>query len=263
MSTIETRACLAEVNGIELHYELRGQGEPLVLLHGFSGSGADWAHVYDLDELARSYQLVIPDMRGHGRSSNPRGTFTHLEHALDVLALLGTLGIHKFKAIGLSMGANTLLHVATRQPERVGAMVIVAATSYFPEQARKIMRTLSDEGRSDEEWTAMRARHTRGDDQVRALFRQTLAFADSYDDLCFTPPSLARITARTLIVNGDRDPLYPLEIHVEMVRSIPGSSLWIIPSAGHGPIFGAWRGAFVRASTAFLRDELAESAAFV
>ena len=58
--------------GAELHYDLRGDGEPLLLLHGFTGSGADWVHLFDvdgLDELARRFRLIIPDARGHGRST--------------------------------------------------------------------------------------------------------------------------------------------------------------------------------------------------
>jgi hypothetical protein len=54
----------------------------------------------------------------------------------------------------------------------------------------------------------------------------------------FTPAYLATIQARTLIVQGDRDPFYPVEISVEMARGIPHSSLWIIPNSGHAPVFG-------------------------
>jgi pimeloyl-ACP methyl ester carboxylesterase len=73
-----------------------------------------------------------------------------------------------------------------------------------------------------------------GDEQIEAILASTKAFADSYDDMNFTPPYLGKITARTLIVQGDRDPLYPVEISVEMTRAIPQSSLWIVPKAGHG-----------------------------
>ena len=54
----------------------------------------------------------------------------------------------------------------------------------------------------------------------------------------FTPPSLSQITAPTLIVYGDRDFLYPVEMGVEMYRAIPRSALWVVPNRGHGPIFG-------------------------
>jgi pimeloyl-ACP methyl ester carboxylesterase len=99
----------------------------------------------------------------------------------------------------------------------------------------------------------MRERHKLGDDQIRALWRNAHAFKDSYDDMNFTPPYLSTIQARTLLVAGDRDPLYPVDIFVEMYRAIPRSALWVLPNGGHGPIFGEARDAFVRTALAFLR----------
>jgi pimeloyl-ACP methyl ester carboxylesterase len=65
---------------------------------------------------------------------------------------------------------------------------------------------------------------------------------------------LSTIQARTLIVQGDRDPLYPVELSVEMAKAIPQSSLWIIPNAGHGPVIGErWPG-FIKAAASFLRN---------
>lgn len=243
----------APINGIDMYYEARGDGEPLVLLHGFFGSSGDWVHLFDLDALSRSYRLVIPDMRGHGRSTNPPGTITHRQCALDIFALLDRLSIETFKAVGVSLGGNTLLHMATQQPERVDAMVLVSAPSYFPQQARAVMGAVTVESRTDAEWQAMRARHKHGDEQIRALWRQANAFKDSYDDMSFTPPYLSTIKARTLIVSGDRDALYPVDIFLEQYRAIPRSLLWILPNGGHGPIFGDTRDQFVRTGLSFLR----------
>jgi pimeloyl-ACP methyl ester carboxylesterase len=246
-------ASVDSINGIGMAYELRGDGEPLVLLHGFTGCGGDWVHVFDLDELARRHRLIIPDARGHGRSTNPAGTFTHRQCALDTLALLDRLGVARFKAVGASLGGNTLLHMATLAPERVAAMVLVSATPYYPKQARAIMAAVTDEGHSPDEWQMMRARHAHGDGQIRALWRHANGFKDSYDDLTFTPPHLATIRARTLIVYGDRDPLYPVELALEMYRAIPDAALWVVPGGGHGPIYGAAeREAFARAASVFL-----------
>ena len=194
----------------------------------------------------------MPDARAHGRSTNPGGAFTHRQCARDVLALCDHLGVARCKAIGLSLGGNTLLHVATADPDRVGAMVLIGAPSYFPAQARAIMRSFTAETRTAADWAMMRARHAHGDDQIRALWRTAVGFADSYDDMTFTPPHLATIRARTLIVTGDRDPLYPLEIFVEQHRAIPGSALQVLPNGGHDAVFGAGRADFVRAALAFL-----------
>ncbi|MGK3996696.1 alpha/beta fold hydrolase [Sorangium sp. So ce1024] len=261
METAPAVGRTASVNGIDMVCDVRGEGPPLVLLHGFTGVSGDWAHVFDLAELAREHTVITPDLRGHGRSNNPAGSLTIRQCALDVLALLDALGVTTFRAVGLSLGAKCLLHLGTRQPDRVESMVLVSATPYFPEQARAIMRLVTDEGRSAEEWEEMRRRHTLGDAQIRALWRQPRRFAASHDDMSFTPPHLATITARTMIVHGDRDPLYPAELALEMHRAIPRSSLWILPDSGHSPVFGAWREPFARAALAFLRGEPGERAA--
>jgi pimeloyl-ACP methyl ester carboxylesterase len=246
---------ITTTDGAELHYQVRGAGEPLLLLHGFTGSSGDWVHLFDLDQLARRYRLIMPDARGHGRSTNPSGAFTHRQCARDALALCDQLGVARCKAIGLSLGGNTLLHVATQSPDRVTAMVLIGAPSYFPAPARAIMKTFAPEARSDQEWTAMRARHAHGDEQIRALWRTAVGFADSYEDMSFTPPHLASIRARTLIVTGDRDPLYPLEIFVEQYRAIPQAALHVLPNGGHDAVFGPARTDFVRAALAFLQAD--------
>ncbi len=239
------------INDIEMYYETRGEGEPLVLLHGGGGAGTNWGLVFA--EPPEGCQLVIPDLRGHGRSTNPSTKLTFRQVALDVFALLDRLGIERFKAIGLSMGAKTLLHMGTQQPDRIEAMVMVSATPYFPQQARSIMGALTPENRSDAEWEQMRQWHRHGDEQIRKLWTQMNGLKDSYDDMTFTPPYLSTITARTLIVHGDRDPLYPVNLAFEMYSAIPHSYLWVVPNGGHGPIFGDMAGRFVETSLAFLR----------
>jgi pimeloyl-ACP methyl ester carboxylesterase len=242
------------IDDIELHYEVRGEGEPLLLLHGFFGSSADWVHLFELDELAQRYRLIMPDARGHGRTNNPSGAFTHRRCAEDALRLLDHLGVDRCKAVGLSLGGNTLLHVATRAPDRIEAMVLIAGTSYIPAPARAIMAAIREDGHPEAEWEAMRARHKLGDEQIRALWRIARGFADSYDDLDFTPPKLSTIRARTLITTGDRDQLYPLEIFVEQYRSIPRAALYVLPGAGHDAVFGVARPDFVRTALAFLAE---------
>src|SRR5262245_51995602 len=83
-----------DLNGMQMYYGTHGAGEPLVLLHGFGGSGSSaWGRF--IPELAKSYQVIVPDLRGHGRSTNPANQFTHRQAALDVFALLDQLGVKK------------------------------------------------------------------------------------------------------------------------------------------------------------------------
>src|SRR5215831_14823924 len=107
------------INGFEMHYDVRGSGEPLLLLHGGMGTGEDWRHVFPSDP--GGYRVIVPDLRGHGRSTNPSRAFTFRQCAADVAALLEHLGVQRAKAIGLSLGAKTLLHVATLEPARIEA----------------------------------------------------------------------------------------------------------------------------------------------
>jgi pimeloyl-ACP methyl ester carboxylesterase len=227
-----------------------GSGEPLLLLHGFTGTGDDWSHVF-ADPLT-GFRVIAPDLPGHGRSPNPRAHFKFADVARDVFSLLDDFKVDRVKAIGMSAGANTLLHMATQQPNRIDAMIHVSGTPRFPDQARAIMRTMTEEARTEAEWNEMRGRHRLGDDQIRALWRYARAFADDQEDMNFDTTSLSAITARTLIVHGDRDPLYPVELAVELLRSIPASSLWVVPNGGHGPIFGEQAAAFAEAAAAFL-----------
>ena len=240
---------VADANGVSLFYRDSGLGEPLLLLHGFTGSGDDWAHVFSSPPPCR---VIVPDLRGHGRSTNPSATFRFADVARDMFALLDGLGIERIKAIGMSAGANTLLHMATQQPDRITAFVHVSGTPRFPDQARAIMRTMTEDSRSADEWSAMRQRHHLGDDQIRALWRHAREFADDRDDMNFDAARLRGITATTLIVHGDRDPLYPVELAVELLRGIPNAALWVVPNGGHGPVFGEQAAPFVQTAAAFL-----------
>jgi pimeloyl-ACP methyl ester carboxylesterase len=270
------------VNGLELFYELRGLGTPLLLLHGGTGCHSDWAYS-GREQFEREYRLILPDARGHGSSRihgtagpstreqntarslgmTPEGapetfdhykTLTHRQCALDTLALLDHLGIERCKAVGISMGGNILLHMATMQPERIEAMVVVSATMYFPEQARKIMAAVpAPENQPQSEWDRMRRQHKLGDEQIVALWQWAHSLKDSYDDMNFTPEKLAAIKARTLVVYGDRDPLYPVEMGVAMYRAIPNSSLWVVPDGGHGPVFFKDAEEFAKGSIEFLK----------
>jgi pimeloyl-ACP methyl ester carboxylesterase len=242
---------IADINGLELYYEDRCAGEPLLLLHGGTGIGADWQHVFTSGD-PDGYRTIVPDLRGHGRSTNPSRTFTFRQVAGDIFALLDRLGIARVKAIGMSAGAKTLLHMATAHPERVDAMVLVSATPFFPATARAAMAQLSAESLSDANWATLRQRHVHGDEQIRSLYALMRGLKDDYHDMAFTPPLLATITARTLVVHGDRDPLYPVEMALELYRSIPASALWVVPNGGHGPIFGPMAARFSETALGFL-----------
>src|ERR1700687_2094987 len=114
MTHAESPGRVEILNGVPIYFEVHGTGEPLLLLHGFTGSSQDWAAV--ITEWHTEFQLIVPDLRGHGRSSILSKPFRHQEAAADMIALLDHLEIGACKGLGVSGGGNVLLHMATSQP---------------------------------------------------------------------------------------------------------------------------------------------------
>ncbi len=234
-TTYSPKGTTVHINNIEMYYEEYGNGMPLVLLHGFGGCSQTW-HPF-IAKFAERYRLIVVDLRGHGYSTNPENKFTHRQAANDVFLLLDKLGIDHFFSMGISSGGMTLLHMATSQPKRIGSMVLISATTHFPDQARNIMRNASFGSMPQQVQAMYRECAKRGEAQIRQLIAQFNALHKNFDDMNFTAQSLSTITARTLVVHGDRDRFFPVEIPVSIYRSIPYAALWIIPGGDHVPIY--------------------------
>lgn len=235
---------------VRLRYAVTGSGEPLLWLHGFMGAGADWLHLFP--ETPSGFRLIAPDLPGHAGSSSPTRPFRFGEAADHVAALLRHLGVPRVKIIGLSGGGIVALHLATRDPDLVDAMVVISAPPRFPPEARAIQRQWSAEMLPPSERARLQATHARTG-QLDWLFAEARGFADSHDDVDFTPERLACITADTLIVFGDRDPFYPVALAVELHQHIRDARLWVVPNGGHGPVFGTMAPAFRETVLPFLR----------
>lgn len=126
--------------------------------------------------------------------------------------------------------------MAYQKPGKIKSMAIVSAAPYFPRETREIMKQFTVAGKTEQEWAAMRNIHFHGDEQIQMLWEQAREFSESYDDMNLTSEMLTQIKTKTLIVQGDRDPIYPIELTIEMYKSIPDAYLWIIPNGGHVPI---------------------------
>ena len=240
------------VNGIDLHYVDRGKGQPLLLVHGFGGCGGGGQLGSIADALAQNYRLIIPDLRGHGWSTGAASSFTTLNASEDIAALLNSLGLRRVPAIGVSAGGMVLLHLATREPDRISSMVLVGTAHRIPEQARAIARGITM-GRARELWQSCAVR---GENQMRGLVdRFRSLFGTSTEDVNFSAARLSTIRARTLIVQGDRDRFFPVEIPFEMYRGIPNSELWIVPGGDHNPIWGDRQPEFLRITREFLNRQ--------
>jgi len=95
---------IEKLNGIDLYFEVHGHGPPLLLLHGFSGTSQDWLPL--LGPWTAGFQLIIPDLRGHGRSGTLASPFRHEDAANDIMALLDHLKIDQVKGVGVSCCEN-------------------------------------------------------------------------------------------------------------------------------------------------------------
>jgi pimeloyl-ACP methyl ester carboxylesterase len=105
----------AEVNGISLYYELEGDGEPLVLVHGSWGDATNWAHV--APGLAETFRVLTYDRRGHSRSERPNTQGSVDEDGDDLAALLEALELAPAHVVTNSYGGNIALRLATRRPD--------------------------------------------------------------------------------------------------------------------------------------------------
>jgi 3-oxoadipate enol-lactonase len=108
---------------VDLHYTVHGRGTPLLLIHGLGSSGIDWDA--QTAALAVDYQVIAPDLRGHGRSPRPAGPWSMRDFADDLLALLDRLGIESAHVMGLSLGGGIAFQLAVQAPQRVRSLVIV------------------------------------------------------------------------------------------------------------------------------------------
>jgi len=243
------------IEGMEMHYRVAGAGEPLLLLHSGTQSGEMFEPF--VPELSQSYRLIIPDLRGHGGSTNPDGVWDTRQFARDVYALLDHLGVERFRAVGASAGGMTLLHMALQQPQRVQAMVVVGVGTSLPASCRDTLAKVDADMLPEAAWARLRARHVHGDAQIRALYAWVASLAQGPEDMRFAFEQLAAINAPTLIIHGDRDYCFPASMAWDIYSALPEAYLWVVPNGGHVPIGGAQAQQFSTAVRAFLAGEWA------
>ncbi len=241
-----TGAC--ETNGINVHYLRTGGAKPpLILLHGLTGNGACWTPV--ARALEDEYDVVMPDARGHGKSSTPLHGYRYDDHASDVMGLIRSLGLASPAVLGHSMGGMTAAVVASRLAEVVRGVILVDPTFLSPERQREVCdsdvaeqhrRLLSlDRG---ELLAQLRARHTRrSSEMVELLVEARVQTRMSAFDV-LTPPNpeyrqlVGAIDVPILLAIGDT-PVVSLETARELQNLNPRLRVEQIPGAGHGVPF--------------------------
>jgi pimeloyl-ACP methyl ester carboxylesterase len=116
-----------DVDGVGIEYQVTGHGRPVVLLHGFPDSGRLWRH--QVPALAEAgFQVIVPDLRGFGRSDKPDAVEAYSLPLLagDVLAILADLGIDRAHVVGHDWGAALAWALASLTPDRVDHLVVLS-----------------------------------------------------------------------------------------------------------------------------------------
>jgi len=114
-----------EANGVRLHYRVAGQGDPVVLLHGFAETSHMWLPL--MKELARTHQVIAPDLRGFGDSAKPADGYTKAAMAQDIHALVASLGLKKVGMVGHDIGLMVAYAYAPQYPGEVERLVLMDA----------------------------------------------------------------------------------------------------------------------------------------
>lgn len=230
-----------EINGASVYYETFGRDRPgrapIVLIHGSTQTGrACWELVAPL--LAREYQVVVPDNRGHGQSSNPDRSYSFREMAADTAELICALGYPRAHVIGHSNGGNVALVTLLEHPEVVQTCVAQAANAYVSPDLIEREPAIFDPdrvAREAPEWmNEMIALHgpTHGPDYWRDLLRMTVQ--ELIAEPNYTPGDLARVQRPILVIQGENDPVNAPARHARFIaQHIPNAELWIPAGVGH------------------------------
>ena len=135
---------IVRANGIDFHVEEHGNGTPLVLLHGFTGSAASWSSLSR--DLARLHRVIAIDIIGHGASSAPADPSRYeSEQALrDLAEVTAQLGIDRAAWLGYSMGGRLALGMALDHPDRVSALILESATAGIQDEHERQLRAEAD-----------------------------------------------------------------------------------------------------------------------
>ncbi|MGH7966525.1 MAG: alpha/beta fold hydrolase [Candidatus Binatia bacterium] len=242
-----------QVNGINLHYEITGQGQPLLLIMGLGAPAAAWDPEV-VRAMSDTHQVITYDNRGTGRSDKPNEPYSISLFASDAVGLLDALGISRVHVFGVSMGGMIAQELAIHYPQRVASLILGCTTPggkhavAAPPESLKALQGRA--GQTPEEaaregWKLsfseefIRTHHTELEAHLpRMLAHVTPRFAyERHYQATMTLrvyKQLKDITAPTLVVTGRDDVLIPAANSEILAREIPGAELVIFNNAGHG-----------------------------
>lgn len=237
------------VNGVQLAYERRGKGSPLVLLHGFPLDHHLWDEVVPL--LEDTFDVILPDLRGFGESTTVDSPYSMDDYAADIAGLLDQLGVQRAAIVGHSMGGYAALAFARLYPERVSGLGLVSSQVLADAPERKegryksaadvsangiesVVATMTPKFTSDERLQSY-ARESMEQQQPAAYVGALKAMAERADSTALLPS----FSFPVVIVHGDTDALIPIDRAREVKEALPQAHLVEISGAGHIPMLEA------------------------
>lgn len=253
-------SCWTREGGLRMHTRVSAEPAPggrlpIWLVHGLSVSSRYLVPTARL--LAPFHPVYLPDLPGFGRSARPPAALDVPALADALLRRMETFGVARAVLLGNSMGCQIIAALALRAPARVAAAVFVGPTMdpaarSVPAQALRLLRDLRHESLAS--WV------TQGTDYLRFGPRRTLAtlryaLADPFE------ARLPALTAPTLVVRGEHDPIAPRQWCAEVARRLPAGQLLEIPGAPHALNYDA-PGPLASATLAFV-DGLAASPSYI
>ena len=234
------------VNGINLAYTRLGKGTPLMLVHGFPLDSSSWNEL--IPYLKDHFDLILPDLRGFGKSTSVEAPYTLSDMADDLAGLLDHLGVEKTALAGHSMGGYISLAFAKKYPQRVSGLGLIAsqAAADAPEGRERRYKTAADVAEKGvgvvvEAMTPKLSADVRVQGFVRgvierqskqALIGALKAMAVREDSM----PILSSSDFPLVLIHGDTDQLIPLERAKEIKSANPSARLLELKGAGHMPM---------------------------
>ena len=222
--------------GVSIHYEVEGEGPPLVLQHGLGGTIEHWHHGGYVEELKNDHQLILIDARGHGASDKPHDpeAYRMERRVADVVAVLDDLSIGKAHYLGYSMGGWVGFGVAAHAPQRFHSVVIGGQHPY--EQSLQELRDLLQHGVEggpevfisvwEENFGALTAEQK--ERMRRVDFEALLAVAHDRSSL---EAVLTNMRVPCLLIVGSLDPAFPAA--QKCAQQMPNAKLVTVPGVGH------------------------------
>ncbi|HEX6710552.1 MAG TPA: alpha/beta hydrolase [Rubrobacter sp.] len=238
----ENKGNYAEVNGLEMYYEIHGTGRPLVVLHGAYMTIDAMGEI--VPGLAQSRQVIAVELQGHGRTADIDRPLTYEQMADDVAALLRHLDIEETDIFGFSLGGSVALQVAIRHPEVVRKLVVASASyssdGVYPEVWATI-ETITPELFVGTQILEEYTRLAPNPDDFPTLVDKLKQL--DMEPFAWSPEDIRGIEAPTLLIIGDSDGTLP-EHAVEMFRllgggvfgdivGLPSSQLAVLPGTSH------------------------------